>query len=579
MNRRCAQHRATRLFQIDKKEHKDGRTIGLLHSSDALLHRTLHTLLAPILNRMFEHASVGYRPGLSIQTARARIQAAIRAGAQFAVRADVETFFDAMDWAVLEAALRRALPFADDLTFQLIGQCIRAPTTWRDQPVLRTRGVLQGSALSPLLANLYLDCFDERMTNQGYRLTRYGDDFVILTDTREEAEKALAYANTVLEPLKLHLHPEKTAITPLDLGFNFLGLKVSSVLDEETVERSALRKSLFIKETYAFTGLDGDSIVVRKKDELLARLPLHRLAEIVFLGNGSVSTALLQKCASLRIPVSFCSPAGWYSSTLRPDSRSWFGLIAEHTRRHEALGEGGRLIQARRIVEAKLRNYRHWLRSLPQASAKETGHKLESLCHSLADATTVEAVRGVEGLGGRLTFQIINGLVLGEGFASKQRLPREKPDRYNTLLDMLYSLLFTRLNVLLRGAGLNPYLGFLHSPQDSYESLVCDLQEPFRCRMDRLALKLLNRKELIAEGFENVEGRGWRLTSKAVGVVIEAFEREEQVRLAGEPSTFGQLLAGQIQAFRNWVEGRAETPAYFLAEIFTNRPRKVNLPA
>lgn len=152
---------------------------------------------------------------------------------------------------------------------------------------------------------------------------------------------------------------------------------------------------------------------------------------------------------------------------------------------------------------------------------------------------------------------------------------REKnPTVFNTLLDFLYSLLFTRLNVLLRGQGLNPYLGFLHSPLDSYESLVCDLQEPFRCRIDRLALKLINRQEITGAHFETKGNAKWRLTSAAVGIVIEAFEREEEVRLAGEPSTLAQLLSGQVLAIRHWVEEKVAAPAFFTAEVLARQRKK-----
>ena len=320
-------------------------------------------------------------------------------------------------------------------------------------------------------------------------------------------------------------------------------------------------------------------MVVRKDDELLARLPLHRVGEIVFLGNGAVSTRLLQRCASLRIPVSFCSAGGWYSSTLKPDSQTWFGIVAAHARRHEALGPLGRVAAARRVVEAKLRNYACWLRSLPRPDAKQAARTLLEICRELPGAAEVEALRGYEGSGARLVFALVTRLAGQPGFASARRVPREKPDRLNALLDMLYSLLFTRINVLLRSQGLDPYLGFLHSPLDHYESLVCDLQEPFRCRMDRLALKLINRQELTADGFETMEtesGR-WRLTRDAVGVVIEAFEREEEVRLVGEPSTLSQLLAGQVLAIRQWAEGQTVEPAFFAAEILSRkRPKSQN---
>lgn len=567
-----------RIFPIGKPAGGE-RCLALLGAADLIVHRTLHTMLAPVCDRMLEHASVGFRPGRSIDTARRLMNQAIQAGAAYAVRADIEAFFDELDWQVLETALRRALPRADHLTLAAIVRCIQMPAEQKGWPLARSRGVLQGSPLSPLLANLCLDTFDEEMARLGYRMIRYGDDFVVLTSSREEAERALADINVLLAPLSLRLNPEKTAVTPLDLGFTFLGLDVPSALSDGTLARSALRKTLYLKRPYAFTGIDGDSVVVRKDDELLARLPLHRVGEIVFLGDGAVSTRLLQRCASLRIPVSFCSPAGWYSSTLKPDSKSWFGLVAAHARRHDALEAAGRLAAARRLVEAKLRNYSSWLLSLPKPDAKQAARTLLEICRELNGATDVDAVRGYEGSGARLVFALVNRLGARPGFESPRRVPREKPDRFNTLLDMLYSLLFTRLNVLLRSQGLDPYLGFLHSPLDHYESLVCDLQEPFRCRMDRLALKLINRQEITADGFEQPqpESGRWRLTGDAVGVVIEAFEREEEVRLVGEPSTLTQLLAGQVLAIRQWAEGQAVEPAFFAAEILSRkRPKSQN---
>ena len=571
------QPRPARMFPIDKK-HGGERTIALLPARDMVAQRTLHAILEPVCNRMFEHASVGYRTGCSIDTARRMMNEAVGQGASYAVHADIESFFDTMDWEVLGAALRRALPAGDRLTLTALEHAIRTPAELHGEPIPRERGILQGSPLSPLLANLCLDTFDEEMARLGHRLIRYGDDFVVLAASREDAARALADVNALLAPMKLSLNPEKTAITPLDLGFTFLGFHLPSALSEETVSRSALRKALFIKRPYAFTGLDGDSLVVRKDAELLARLPLRRIGEIVFLGDGAVSMRLLQRCASLRIPVSFCSPAGWHSSTLKPDSQAWFGLVAAHARAHEALDDAGRFAAARRVVEAKLRNYAHWLRSLPDPAAKGASRALEEICRELNAAANIEALRGYEGSGARLTFALVNRLAKQPGFASPRRLPREKPDRFNALLDMLYSLLFTRLNVLLRNQGMNPYLGFLHSPLDDFESLVCDLQEPFRCRMDRLALKLINRQELKEASFEQDEQGHWRLSSDAVGIVIEAFEREEEVRLAGEPATLAQLLCGQVLAIRQWAERSASAPAFFSIEALAPQRKSQNAP-
>jgi len=85
------------------------------------------------------------------------------------------------------------------------------------------RGAIQGGALSPLLANIYLHHFDLPMTERGHRLVRYADDFVVCCGTQEEAETAGRDAAHILADLRLRLNPGKTRLASFAQGFRFLG--------------------------------------------------------------------------------------------------------------------------------------------------------------------------------------------------------------------------------------------------------------------------------------------------------------------------------------------------------------------
>jgi len=84
-------------------------------------------------------------------------------------------------------------------------------------------GTLQGGALSPLLANVYLHPFDLAVTGQGHNLVRYADDFLVCCPTEEEAQRAGQDAAKVLADLRLALSPEKTQLVSFERGFHFLG--------------------------------------------------------------------------------------------------------------------------------------------------------------------------------------------------------------------------------------------------------------------------------------------------------------------------------------------------------------------
>ena len=87
----------------------------------------------------------------------------------------------------------------------------------------RKIGIVQGSPLSPLLANLYLHAFDKAMTRSGIRMVRYADDLLILCRSEGRAQQALTHAQKRLTTLNLRLNPKKTKIANFDNGIEFLG--------------------------------------------------------------------------------------------------------------------------------------------------------------------------------------------------------------------------------------------------------------------------------------------------------------------------------------------------------------------
>jgi hypothetical protein len=106
----------------------------------------------------------------------------------------------------------------------LVGAAALGGVAWllsRWEP--RGQGALQGGALSPLLANVYLHHFDQPITSAGYRLVRYADDFVICCKTRAEAEAAVNDVAHALSDLRLRLNLDKTRVVNFDRGFRFLG--------------------------------------------------------------------------------------------------------------------------------------------------------------------------------------------------------------------------------------------------------------------------------------------------------------------------------------------------------------------
>ena len=150
-----------------------------------------------------------------------------------------------------------------------------------------------------------------------------------------------------------------------------------------------------------------------------------------------------------------------------------------------------------------------------------------------------------------------------EGFRSRARVPGEQPDAWNLLLDFTYSLLFQRINMLLRLRGLDPYLGFLHSPQARYESLVCDLQEPFRARCDRFVSKLVNRGQISPTDFTSDALTGIDLAPKAGARFLSLYAQELDTKLAGDRAGWARLIEAQVLAVERWAKTGEPFRVYF----------------
>jgi RNA-directed DNA polymerase len=91
-------------------------------------------------------------------------------------------------------------------------------------------GSPQGGVISPLIANIYLDAFDQKMKRRGHRIVRYADDILILCASRSGAEHALEVATEILEgELKLTVNREKPHLVEASKGVKFLGIQIHRV--------------------------------------------------------------------------------------------------------------------------------------------------------------------------------------------------------------------------------------------------------------------------------------------------------------------------------------------------------------
>jgi RNA-directed DNA polymerase len=201
------------------------RPLGIPAVRDRVAQEVIRRLLAPIFTPLFHEASFGFIEGRNCHQACARVLKYHEEGFRFVLDADIVGFFDNLPLDIIMAAV--AAEVADGNILRLIEKFLRAGVMEKGVFKPTTIGTPQGGVASPLLANIVLNYLDWQLHKHGYRFVRYADDFVVVTQTRVQAEEARIVVEQVLAQLGLKLSAEKTQITTFDKGYSFLGFVLS----------------------------------------------------------------------------------------------------------------------------------------------------------------------------------------------------------------------------------------------------------------------------------------------------------------------------------------------------------------
>ncbi|MCX7719453.1 MAG: reverse transcriptase domain-containing protein [Candidatus Sumerlaeaceae bacterium] len=212
---------------VPKVGRSEMRPIGIPTVRDRVVMGALRGVLEPMFETGFADCSYGYRAGLGAHRALEAVAGHLAAGRHWVLEADFDDFFDTLPHAPLLRLVEATVPDAD--LCGLVGLFLRQPVFDGQRTRVRRRGVHQGSALSPLLANVYANPLDHLLLQAGHHPVRYADDFVVLGRHRGEVGAALDLVRGWTEKAGLRLHPEKTRLVreddPAGEGFDFLGYR------------------------------------------------------------------------------------------------------------------------------------------------------------------------------------------------------------------------------------------------------------------------------------------------------------------------------------------------------------------
>lgn len=327
--------------------------------------------------------------------------------------------------------------------------------------------------------------------------------------------------------------------------------------------------TLYVTTEGAWLHKDGANIVMEVEREERVRLPAHMLESLVCIGRVAVSPQLLGYCSAHGISISYLTPHGRFLARVEGPVSGNVLLRREQYRRSDDPARCGAIV--RNILVGKIHNQRavlargwrdHCERLIDSAVFQHALKRLKRIPQRLMQEKDVDLLRGLEGEAAQAYFGVFDQLIRAESpllrFGGRNRRPPR--DAFNALLSFLYTLLTHDCRSALETVGLDSAVGFLHRDRPGRPSLALDLAEEFRPLLgDRLALSLINRRQLSERDFQFFDNGAVLLKDDARKSVLVAYQERKREQLhhafLGEKVDIGLLPFAQAQLLARHLRG------------------------
>jgi group II intron reverse transcriptase/maturase len=179
------------------------RALGIPCVKDRMIQQALLQVIQPIVDATFSESSYGFRPERSAHQAIEQAKQYYEEGYTTVVDLDLKNYFDTVNHDILMSLVEK-MGIKDVVVLHIIRRSLISGVMEGGITTKQTKGTPQGSPLSPLLSNIYLDVFDKELEKRGHKFVRYADDCNIYVKSPRAGTRVMQSATAFLEN-KLHL--------------------------------------------------------------------------------------------------------------------------------------------------------------------------------------------------------------------------------------------------------------------------------------------------------------------------------------------------------------------------------------
>lgn len=563
------------------------RKISVMNGIDRLILRCIAQIMQPACDFMLSDNCYAFREGKGTTAAAVKASDFIESGCKWVVKIDIKDYYDSIPMSGLQSLLARTL--RDVRLVTLLQRYLTVKVEDEGRVKRRRKGILTGSPISPLIANLYLAPLDDVFTEPEYRYCRYADDIALFCYKYEDAEEYYARLQQILDEVYgLKINENKSgirkAIQETYLGYQFEREPASGIVtavrhrhESQTVYRNWEREGVqLIDRNYH---LINDGVLTKKDYTLLfdnedgkKYIPVETTDSITIYSNvifaGDVLKFLSSKNIYLTIVDKYGEVVGYYNSPgISSRSRTMMKQAAVY------LDEQQRLSIAKSMEVAFIHNMNANLKYYGRRNKSEKIRRWTETFPKVRDeingVNEVSKLMLIEARCRQEYYDLMNEIIRTPGYEFTARTRRPPKDPLNAMLSFGNTLLYNRIAMEINKTTLDIRIGIVHSTTNRSQSLNLDVADLFKpILVDRTIFTLINRKVLdLNRDFVTNEDGSVYLTTIGKRIFISEFNSKLYQKLTenGKSISYDTKIKQEIQKlYRFFVKGEKYKPFKYI---------------
>ena len=560
-----------RCFELTTKTGKQ-REIASINVLDRFIEKLVQLKLREYVEPLFLPRSVAYQEGKGIVDAAATIRDYVLGGRPYLCELDIKDYYDSIHLGRLRKLMNTLL--AKDVT-TLIWNFLAREVEREGKVVRLEKGILQGSPMSPALANLYLHPLDQKMEEAGLCWMRFSDNiYVSCTDSEEAEANFKIYRDELGQVHQLGLNKKKSGIYKATsrriLGYDLIELP-SGGIEVRKHSYTPFRvqnqwASSVLRKSHGAFHIVQDGVINRKDYSLLFEnedekhhIPVGVTDQINIYGSVTISPSALTTITREGIRIAYLDKYGVLMGTYVPESH---GKAADVFLKQCLLYNDSRLRleTARKLEIASLHNMRENLRYYSRRRKPllaEYVSAMSAYIQQMNEGKDVNALMIIEARARKKYYDGFSIVVESAGFGFSQRTKRPPKDPCNAMISFGNTVMYNMLLQAIWKTSLDPKVGVVHATNRRSYTLNLDFADVFKpIVVDRVIFALINRREIRSDmHFCNVGANGVLLNVEGKRLFLEKLEQKLDSRVGGRSGnrTYRQLMANKVAAFQRFV--------------------------